>query len=152
MLSQVCGYIRNYFCYKKYFGTFTIKDGIITSNTTTFYPALQEGQYIRIIGSIFNDGIYQYKASGIEGLTNETFQNGAIWGLAIPKDFLNLVAEISAWNEKNGQATSPAMSPFVSESFDGYSYSKGGASTSNKQIVITWQDAFSSKLSQWRKI
>ena len=146
MLEQICDYIRNYFCYKRYFGTFTIKDGIITSSTTTFYPSLQSGQYIRIIGSIFNDGIYKYKESGIEGLVDETFQNGAIWGLAIPKDFIALADEIKAWVEKNSDLDSPSMSPYSSESFGGYSYNKG----SNK--VVGWQDAFSGKLAQWRKI
>ena len=139
MLEQVLMNIRNWFTVKGgiYSGTFTIKDGGIA------LPFLANGQYFRICGSVFNDGLHQYPE---DDLVDETF-NGTIWALAIPKAVIDLAAEIEAWETKNGDA---AKSPFSSESFGGYQYSKqtdaetGGA--------VTWQSAFKKQLSAWRKI
>ena len=80
-------------------------------------------------------------------LTDEIF-DGVIWLMAIPKAFLDLVKEIEDWQKKNGAADSAAMSPFNSESFGGYSYSKGtGGGT-----ATTWQTIYASHLNIWRKI
>jgi len=144
MLTEICGYLRNWFDVKRYNGTFTITDGrLITPYTFT------EGQYIRIVGSVLNDGVYLY-SDNIEGLRNETF-DGAVWGLAIPKEVVNISNDIKTWVEKNGGADSAANSPFTSESFGGYSYSKG-ASASGDYAAGDWKSAFASRLAQWRKI
>ena len=139
MLEQVLMNIRNWFPVKGgiYSGTFTIEDGGIT------LPFLANGQYFRICGSLFNDGLHQYPA---DGLVDETF-NGTIWALAIPKAVIELADEIGKWQEKNGEA---ASSPFSSESFGGYSYSK--ATDAETGGAVTWQSAFKKQLSAWRKI
>ena len=139
MLEQVLMNIRNWFPVKGgiHSGTFTIKDGGIT------LPFLANGQYFRICGSLFNDGLHQYPA---DGLVDETF-NGTIWALAIPKAVIELADEIGKWQEKNGEA---ASSPFSSESFGGYSYSK--ATDAETGGAVTWQSAFKKQLSAWRKI
>ena len=139
MLEQVLMNIRNWFPVKGgiYSGTFTIEDGGIT------LPFLANGQYFRICGSLFNDGLHQYPA---DGLVDETF-NGTIWALAIPKAVIELADEIGKWQEKNGEA---ASSPFSSESFGGYSYSK--ATDAETGGAVTWQSAFKQQLSAWRKI
>jgi hypothetical protein len=67
--------------------------------------------------------------------------------MAVPRGFLALVAEIEAWNTKYGAG---AMSPYASESFGGYSYSKGA--TAGGSNATTWSDAFASRLNAWRKI
>ena len=139
MLEQVLREIRNWFTVDGGIrsGTYTIEDGGIT------LPFLVTGQYFRIIGSIFNDGLHQYPATG---LVDEEF-SGAIWALAIPPAVVDLADEIGAWQEKNGEASA---SPYQSESFGGYSYSKATDSASGG--AVTWQSVFKRQLSAWRKI
>ena len=151
MLDELCGYLRNWFERAKFIGHFKIENGVITSFNDGDMGLL-DGQYIRIIGSILNDGVYEYHAEGIEGLRDEEF-NGAVWGLAIPKAVLDLADEIDAWQAKYGGADSAAMSPYASESFGGYSYTKSAGNTENSASGLGgWQNAFASRLSQWRKI
>ena len=139
MIEQVLMNIRNWFPVKGgiHSGTFTIKDGGIT------LPFLADGQYFRICGSVFNDGLHQYPATD---LADEEF-SGTIWELAIPPAVVELADEIGAWQEKNGEASA---SPYQSESFGGYSYSKATDSASGG--AVTWQSVFKRQLSAWRKI
>ena len=139
MLEQVLMNIRRWFPVEGGInsGTFTIKDGGIT------LPFLADGQYFRICGSVFNDGLHQYN---VLDLIDETF-TGTIWALAIPKAVIDLSKEIEKWQEKNGEAS---VSPYQSESFGGYSYSK--ATDAETGGAVTWQSAFKQQLSAWRKI
>ena len=139
MLEKVLMNIRNWFTVDGgiYSGTFTIKDGGIA------LPFLANGQYFRILGSVFNDGLHQYPE---DDLTDETF-NGTIWALAIPKAVIELADEIGKWQDKNGEAASGI---YQSESVGGYSYSK--ATDAETGGAVTWQSAFKKQLSAWRKI
>ena len=139
MLEQVLMNIRNWFPVKGgiHSGNFTIKDGGVT------LPFLADGRYFRICGSVFNDGLHQYN---VLDLTDETF-NGTIWALAIPKAVIELADEIQKWQKKNGDAS---VSPYQSESFGGYQYSK--ATDAETGGAVTWQSAFKQQLSAWRKI
>lgn len=139
MLEQVLMNIRNWFTVDGgiHSGTFTIEGGGIT------LPFLANGQYFRIIGSVFNDGLHKYPATD---LVAEEFY-GAIWALAIPAAVIDLADEISKWQGKNGEAST---SPYQSESFGGYSYSK--ATDAETGGAVTWQSAFKKQLSAWRKI
>lgn len=93
MLETVLMYLNNWFAVGRYDDTYIIEDGGIT------LPFLANGQYFRIVGSLFNDGVYQYPAE----LTDETF-TGSVWALAIPKALLSTVEEITAWTAKTGMA------------------------------------------------
>lgn len=135
-LTDLCQELRNWFEYKKKFGKFKIENGKLTS------VLLEEGQYFRIIGSIFNDGVWNTS----DQLKDEEF-NGAIWLMAVPPTVIELAEEISGWQEKNADVLA---SPFQSESFGGYSYNKG--SGSNEDGVVNWQTFFKSKLNKWRKL
>lgn len=135
MLEQVLQHLNNWFLVSVNEGTYTIEDGGIT------LPSLADGQYFRIMGSVFNDGLYQYPA---EDLTDETF-DGVIWALAVPKSVIALSEEMAAWEAKNGAASS---GPYQSESFGGYSYSK--ASGKSGGVMTVW-DAFSSRLGAYKK-
>ena len=138
MLTEICAEIRNYFEVPngKHFGTFTISGGSIAP-----LDFLQEGQYFRIVGSVFNDGVYQYPAAS---LTDEVFE-GAVWAMALPPSIIALAAEIKAYNESDAGKTSP----YTSESFGGYSYTKA---TDANGAPISWQKAFASRLNKWRKL
>ena len=139
MLEQVLMHLKNWFLVPGgiHEGTYTIEDGGIT------LPFLVNGQYFRICGSVFNDGLHQYPASDLKA---ETF-DGTVWALAVPQAVIELAAEIEAWQTKNGDAS---VSPYRSESFGGYSYSKATDSASGG--AVTWQSAFRSRLSAWRKL
>ena len=142
MLTELCQELRNWFVKDKYAGTFTIENGQLSVDF------LQSGQYFRVIGSVFNDGVHQYPATD---LTDEEF-DGAVWALAIPQAVINLDTVISEWQIKYGGANSAAMSPFQSESFGGYSYSKGAGRSSGEIIGTSWQTVFAPQLNRWRKI
>ena len=132
MLETVLMYLNNWFIVGRYDDTYTIEDGGIA------LPFLVDGQYFRIVGSLFNDGVYQYPAE----LTDETF-DGSVWALAIPKALLSTVEEITAWTAKNGDGGA-----YTSESFGGYSYSKA---TNSKGLAVGWRDVFAAQLAPWKK-
>lgn len=148
MLTQICQYLRNWFdkkldgtSYPKYDGTFMINEGEIVSEFET-------GQYIRIIGSMFNDGVHRV---GDGGLTDETFK-GEIWLMSIPKPVIEAAKWAVAWLEVNGGADSSANSPFTSESFGGYSYSKGASANGSGGTSVFEQAYMVNALAPWRKI
>ena len=135
MLTELCAELRNYFEVPngRHFGTFTISGGSIAP-----LDFLQEGQHFRIVGSVFNDGVYQYPATS---LTDEVFE-GAVWAMAVPPTLIALSAEIKAYNDSDaGKA-----SPYTSESFGGYSYTKA---TNSKGVPLSWKRMFEDELHGW---
>lgn len=142
MLTEICAEIRNYFSLEedKIFGEFAVINGQITPPVD-----LQEGQFYRIVGSVFNDGVHQQG----EGLQDETMFEGAVWKMRVPKDVLELDSEITAWQEKNADVLN---SPFTSESFGGYSYTKASTSSNGSNGTVSWQSAFASKLNRYRRV
>ena len=143
MLTELCQELKNWFEREKYFGTFTIESGEIAMPD----GSLQDGQFFRVIGSVFNDGVHQYN----EGeLTDEVFK-GAIWAMAVPPAVIELSERIDEWNSKYGDSVS---SPYSSESFGGYSYTKAsaGQGNANSGSSPTWQSTFANDINRWRKI
>jgi hypothetical protein len=134
MLEQVLLYLNNWFEVGGHSGEFSIEDGSIT------LPFLAPGQYFRIMGSVFNDGLHQYPAND---LTDETF-TGTVWALAVPPVVVSLTDEMTTWQEKNG-----VSGPYQSESFGGYTYNR--ATGENGGIMTVW-DAFKTRLAAWRKL
>lgn len=140
MLSEVCAYLRNYF----YHGEPTIGKIEIVNGALKEPYGLKANQYFRIVGSMFNDGVYQYPLTTLQ---DETF-NGAVWGMAVPPELISLISDIEAWQTKYGQSVN---SPYAAESISatGYSRSKGSADSVGS---IGWQNAFSKRLARWRKL
>ena len=62
MLTAICAELRNWFVVPNgvHIQAYTISGGSIAP-----LDFLQEGQYFRIIGSVFNDGVYQYPAADL---------------------------------------------------------------------------------------
>lgn len=139
MLEQVLRHLNNWFLMDIHEGTFTVENGSIV------LPFLQTNQYFRICGSVFNDGLHLYPAVD---LTDEVF-TGTVWALAVPKAVVSLSEDIDAWQEKNGEAV---LSPYTSESFGGYSYTKASGGTGGTSAITGWQDAFRGRLNDWRRI
>ena len=146
-LTELCQELKNWFEREKYVGTFTITDGEISVPD----GSLQDGQFFRVIGSVFNDGVHKY---GVDELTDEVFK-GAIWSMAVPPAVVELSERITAWiNQYGDTVSSPYQS--MSESFGDYSrsWSKAGSGSGNANSGSgpTWQSMFASELNRWRKI
>ena len=150
MLSEVCHELKNWFEQTKIIGTFEVNNGAISIYRDNEALSIQNGQYFRIVGSVFNDGVWEYTGEPIEDLKDEVF-DGAVWLLAIPREVKTLSNDIDAWKAKYATADSVAMSPFTSESFGGYSYSKSAGGESNGGGT-SWQATFRDQLNKWRKI
>jgi hypothetical protein len=140
MLTEVCAEIRNYFVKDIHNGTFEIVGGKIAP-----LDFLQEGQYFRIVGSIFNDGVYKYSSSGPASFPEDETFCGSIWSMAVPSAVVDLAEEIKKFNERD----EAKPSSYTSESFGGYSYSKA---TDGNGAPIGWEKVFASRLNKYRRI
>ena len=141
MLTEICAEIKNYFAYRtdRHTGDFKIVDGAIVGLDL---PT----EFFAIFGSRQNNGVHRVSDGD---LIDEEF-HGAVWIMSPPSAFLELAEEIQAWQEKNGAVDSQALSPFASESFGGYSYSKGAGS--NGASGTGWQSAYADRLKIYRRI
>ena len=152
MLTEICAYLRNYFLRDYYdpdryihHGTFTIAD-----NHMQALSFLLPGQHYRVIGSVFNDGVWRYDPNNPPTMTDETF-DGTIWAMSVPKDVLDLATEIAAWNEANASALS---GPYQSESMtsSGYSYTKAsGGTAGNETVPYNWRNQFAARLKPYKR-
>ena len=146
MIGEICATIKNYFTYDadKHIGDFVISEGTISPVVN--FPT----DYFRIVGSRLNDGVHKVSDLAKHPLKDEEF-HGAIWIMSPPDHFLALVEEIESWQEMNGRANSANMSPYTSESFGGYSYSKG-AGANGAGTGASWADQYASRLNIYRRI
>ena len=137
MLEEVLRHLNNWFLVPGgiHTGSFAVENGTLT------LPFLADGQYFRVMGSLFNDGLYQYPAAG---LTDESF-TGTVWVLAVPPAVVSLAEEIAAWQEKNGGANA-----YLEESFGGYSYRRAENPATGQGAL--WQDVFRGRLNAWRRV
>ena len=138
MLEEILHTLKNWFDVVRLYGSFDIQQGKIYHSGEPI--DFREGQYYRIIGSVYNDGLHQ----SYDAIQDEHIQDGSVWILAIPPRILKLADEITAWQTKNG-----APGQFQSESFAGYSYTRA---TNKDGSAVTWEDAFRTQLRQWRKL
>ena len=140
MLTELCAECRNYFLIHHdediHVGEFTIENGSVSVDF------LRDGQYYRIVGSALNDGVHKY---GTDVLADETFK-GSVWAMYVPQAFVDLAEEIGAWRNANAAVLA---SPYTSESFAGYSYSKA---TGRSGGAISWVEQFSARLNAYRRI
>jgi len=132
---------NNYFYRWKERNTFTIDNNSITVTGTYLV-----GQYIRIVGSIMNDGVYQMETYAdnkitILGLTNEVFE-GIIYGLVVPKEFVVLSDKIIEYNTNN------TINNKASEGFNNYSVSY---TTGENGSPLQWQGIFKKDLDIYRQ-
>ena len=143
MLTELCQELNNWFEREKRSGSFRIVNGMLEADF------LLPGQYFRVMGSLFNDGVHQF---GNDFLNDEDF-TGSVWSLAIPAAVIKLSEDIDAWRAKYEAPDSSAMSPYMSESFGGYSYSKGSAiSGTGTGGATSWRTSFASRMNAWRKL
>lgn len=137
MLEEVLGELHNWFVADVAEGDFTVSGNVLSGLPDGF---LQDSQHFRVVGSVFNDGLHQWPA---EDLADETFR-GEVWALAVPAAVQALASEVEEWVAKNPE------SPYVSESFGGYSYTKATSPSTGQ--AAQWRDVFRSRLNRWRKV
>ena len=153
-VGELCAVCRNWFVKDVVRGSFSVRHGVLCE-----IPGTAVGQYVRIVGSRANDGVYRYPAGstddGTDALCDEEF-DGAVWLMAPPPEFLRLCRDITAWEEKAGaaldEAAQGAASPYRSESFGGYEYVRRDGIG---DLPADWRDerlGFASRLSRWRKV
>jgi hypothetical protein len=145
--------VRNAFEVNAERGRFTIKDGQI--NLSEEYMT---GEWVAIVGSVLNNGIYKIEQSDQDTLllrngtdsdspvTDEVF-TGAVWRLRLPKDFIRVCDEIREWHG------SPQAKPsnVASENVVGF-YSKTVA-TGKDGVPAGWDKVFASKINDnWCKM
>lgn len=139
VLQEVLESIYNWFDVNRVRDEFTVHDGTIS------VPDIQDGQFFRVVGSVFNDGLYRHPA---HDLTDEVF-TGEVWIMAVPNEIIDIAEEVERWNAKYGDAVN---SPYQSESFGGYSYTKSQASYNGTSVPMDWRSVFKTRLNRWRKM
>lgn len=140
MLEELLRTLNNWFEKDSLVGDFKVSGGAL------LLPEgfLKEGQYLRVIGSTFNDGLSCWP---VNDMVDEEF-SGEVQALAIPPAVISLSSEIDRWRADNQKALD---APYASESFGGYSYSKEGPSSSQNGST-GWRAHFRDQLNQWRRL
>lgn len=134
VLESVLGSLRNWFEKQELTGDYHIVGGSLCL-------PLKGGQYFRIVGSTFNDGLHRYPCFE---LVDEDF-HGTVYGLAVPNAVIELAHDVGEWIEEFG---AHEKGPYKSESFGGYSYTKAD----EKGGKSGWEAAFKDELNRWRKM
>lgn len=140
MLEEILRTLNNWFERDSLVGTFKVAGGALLLPD----GFLKDGQYLRVIGSTFNDGLHCWPVSD---MVDEDFA-GEVQALAIPPAVISLSGEIEKWRTENQKALD---APYASESFGGYSYTKEGASSS-QNVSAGWRAHFRDQLNQWRRL
>lgn len=140
MLTEICAYLKNYFDYERHIGKIKITDGVITCNG----GQVQTGQHFALFRDRYVLGVYKQG----DTLPNKEF-NGAVWLMDIPEGVIAADTWAEAWNQKNGSAA--ANGPYQSESFGGYSYTKGTGKSGIGSNVFD-QAQFKAMLAPYKKI
>lgn len=136
LMQEVMEHLHNWFPHRFVAGFYSFHGG--ECDQIVF---LQDGQYFRVVGSVFNDGLHRWPATDLH---DEDFE-GEVWALAVPPAFEELVDDISDYATAN-----PVSSNLTSESFGGYSYTKGTDPSTG--AAVGWQGAFRSRLNPYRRL
>ena len=138
-IGGLCAALRNYFVVGVHSGTYVVSGGAFPPQTY-----LQDGQYFRIMGSVFNDGVHRFPAVD---LVDEEF-DGEVWAMAVPPDAVLLSEEIEKYNAKVDEMLLVEKG-YTSESFGGYSYSlRVGAPAA----MVEWSARIRRGMNRWRKL
>jgi hypothetical protein len=145
ILEEVLDHIHNHF--ERDSQSFPVTDCAIENGSLPESVQIPSGAWYMIDGSWLNDGLHLHPATD---LADEVF-SGTITVMRIPRPLLRVVEDISAWQLANGAA---ADSPYQSESFGGYTYTKksDSASQNGSGGLTGWRLAFRDRLSTWRKM
>jgi len=135
---------NNYFASWGEYGNYKVENNVLEVRGTYF-----KGQYVRVMGSIMNDGVYKVESYvdskiTLQNLTDEEFC-GYIYSLSVPKDFIFLSEQI----EEYTSSIDIKKINITSESFNNYSKS---IATGQNGSVLKWQDIFNGDIQVYKKI
>lgn len=105
---------------------------------------LKPGQWFRIEGSAFNDGLHRHPATD---LADEAFE-GAAYALHVPPAVVELSERVAEWEEANGEAS---RGVYVSQSVPTASVTmRDGMAASDGRSG--WETVFSGEMRRFRKV
>jgi len=142
-ILEVMQELRNDFVVDGEHGEYNIDTGEITLQNDYI-----SGEWVAIVGSKLNDGVYMVKVgdrshiltdgeSNVTVTHDESFE-GSVYRLRLPRLLISVCKDIQSYNP----------SDIVSERVDG-DYSVTFATGKNGK-PLTWQEKFSGELDQWR--
>lgn len=132
-LFELLQYLRNFFPGQQWhFSGAEIRDGRLPLDGLTIED------YYLVEDNPRNNGIHQY---GNMDLKPGIF-SGTVTEVCAPQEVLTLLEDINSWITDNEKVL---QSPYQSESFGGYSYTKSAQQT-------TWKTVFAERLRPWRKL
>ena len=141
IIDDICAEINNYFVQMNDIavGTFSIVEGKLVPDMEVL-----DGQYYRIVGSVFNDGVHYSD----DVLKDEPDFRGGMWLMRVPQDVIECAERVITWMDSHA---GDIASPYTSESFGGYSYTKGA--NANGTVGTDWknQAEFAGILKKYRK-
>lgn len=144
MLTEICQYLHNYFDYERHYGDISIIGQSVFCDGKEI--EIESGQYFALFRNRIPLGVFQ-----ADELTDKTF-TGAIWLMDVPEAILDANTWAETWKAKNMAAGSDANSVYQSESFGGYSYSKGNNSKGKVGASIFDNAQFAAMLAPYRKL
>jgi hypothetical protein len=145
VLEEVLYHIHNWFVHEQY----TVSGCKVEGGVLPASIAIPQGAWYRVEGSLLNDGLHRKDEE--DELEDETF-SGKVSVLAIPKALLAVVEDIEEWKRLNRDAE---LSPYSSESFNGYRYQLKGAGRydgTGAKTISGWRSLFADALNPWRKM
>lgn len=108
--------------------------------------AVQRGGALQ--GSVLNAGVYLVPDDKITlAEAHDEAWSGAVCGLAVPSEFVELVREIEAFSDNARADKNRGI--LTSESFGGYSYSMA---TTLSGVAASWKEVYASQLNIYRSM
>lgn len=144
MLTEICQYLHNYFDYERHYGDISIIGQSVFCDGKEI--EIESGQYFALFRNKIPLGVFQKSE-----LTDKSF-TGSVWLMDVPKAITDANTWAEQWKAKNMAAGSEANSVFQSESFGGYSYSKGNNSKGKVGASIFDNAQFAAMLAPYRKL
>lgn len=145
MLTEICAYLHNFFDYERHYGDISIIGGLLFCDGKEI--ALDEGQYFALFRKRNLLGVFKQG----DTIPDKTF-DGSIWLMDVPKAITDANTWAETWKANNMAAGSDANSVYQSESFGGYSYSKGNNSKGKVGASIFDNAQFVAMLAPYRKL
>lgn len=144
MLTEICQYLHNYFDYERHYGDISIIGQSVFCDGKEI--DIESGQYFALFRNRIPLGVFQKSE-----LTDKSF-TGSVWLMDVPKAITDADAWAETWKANNMAAGSEANSVYQSESFGGYSYSKGNNSKGKVGASIFDNAQFAAMLAPYRKL
>lgn len=144
-VTDVMREMHNVFLGRKAPGTWKLEDGRLIPVEAELLPEnmLLAGDWIALVGSRRNDGVYQVGEDGrLNGVRDETW-DGTVWVLEPPSGFLRLCEEIAAWVEANPD------DGVKRETFGTYSVERA---VRTDGLSMNWRHVFAASLAVYRRM